>query len=475
MSKILRNFFSVLMGRIGGHGLTVIASIYLARILNPEGYGVVGFLSSYGSFFMLLAALGIPIYGARELAKIGDTCKKARFTGAWMGTNSLLALASYVLFVGSLWLLKLGPVIRQFGVIWGARLVFSGASCYWVFQAHEKMGIVGLRDLMKGGLFCAAVIVFVREPGQLLNVAWFSSGTVLVGELLLLALLFSGFLGFVPRPGFYRKEDHGSLRHAARIGLILLMAQIYYRTDSVLLGFIKDERHVGLYTAIYQLIFAGESIAALYFTSVLPRISSFWQSDRGKLSSLLEFSMSVFVVLGCLLGILGLLFSGNIIYIIYGSDYASSHRALGILIWSMVMTYTALTPAYFLMGTQFQKECSHATMIAALVNLVLNFPLIIYYGIYGAALATVASKVTEFAYVYKKTNEKMALKWSLARVLRLGAAIAIVFCTGVVSRRYELNALLSAAVVCISYFAAILGLKVTSIKELKRCLRAIEA
>jgi O-antigen/teichoic acid export membrane protein len=475
VSKILRNFFSVLMGRIGGHGLTVIASIYLARILNPEGYGVVGFLSSYGSFFMLLAALGIPVYGARELAKIGDALKKARFTGAWMGRNLLLALALYVLFVGSLWLLKLGPVVRQFGIIWGARLIFSGASCYWVFQAHEKMGIVGLRDLLKGALFCAAVVVFVKSPDQLLNVAWFSSGTVLVGELLLLTLLFSGFLGFVPRPGFYRKEDHGSLRHAARIGLILLMAQIYYRTDSVLLGFIKDEKHVGLYTAIYQLIFAGESIAVLYFASILPRISSFWQSDRAKLSSLLEFSMSVFVALGCLLGILGLVFSANIVNIIYGSDYASSHRAFGILIWSMVMTYTALTPAYFLMGTQFQKECSHATMMAALVNLVLNFPLIIYYGIYGAALATVASKVTEFAYVYKKANEKTTLKWSPTRVLRLGAAIAIAFCIGAASRRYEVNALLSVAVVFVSYAAAILGLKVTSIEELKQHLEAIEA
>jgi O-antigen/teichoic acid export membrane protein len=475
VSKILRNFFSVLIGRIGGHGLTVVASIYLARILNPEGYGVVGFLSAYGSFFMLLAALGIPVYGTRELAKMGDTFEKARFTGTWMVTNLLLALALYVLFASSLWLLKLGPVIRQFGIIWGARLILSGASCYWVFQAHERMGIVGLRDLLKGALFCAAVFVFVRSPDQLLNVAWFSSGTVLVGELFLLFLLFSGFLGFVPRPGFHRREDHGSLRHAARIGLILLMAQIYYRMDSVLLGFIKDEKHVGLYTAIYQLIFAGESIALLYFASILPRISSFWQSDRAKLSSLLEFSMSVFVVLGCLLGILGLLFSGNIVHIIYGSDYASSHRAFGILIWSMVMTYTALTPAYFLIGTQYQRECSHATMIAALVNLILNLPLIIYYGIYGAALATVVSKVTEFAYVYKKANEKMALKWNPARVLRLGTAIAIAFCIGAASRRYEVAALLSAAVVCISYFAAILGLKVTSIKELKQYLRAIEA
>lgn len=475
MSRLLKNFLSVLIGRIGGHGLTVIASIYLARVLHPEGYGVVGFLSAYVSFFMLLAALGIPVYGARELAKISDSCDKARFTGVWMGTNLLFTLAAYLLFVGSLWLFHFEPIIKQFGIIWGVRLILSGASCYWVFQAHERMGLVGLRDLLKGLLFCGTVIAFIRRADQLLNVAWLSSGTILVGELLLFILLFGGRLGFVPRLSFYRQGSAGSLRHAARIGFTLLMVQVYYRTDSVILELIKGEKYVGLYTAIYQLVFVGESIAVLYFVSILPRISTLWQDNRAKLSSLLEFSMSIFVTLGCLSGIIGLLFSKEIIRLVYGAGYISSHRTFAILIWSMVMTYTALTPAYFLMGTQYQKECSHATVIAAVVNLVLNFPLIIYYGIHGAALATVVSKVTEFAYVYRKTNEKITLEWKKRRILRLVLAITMTLGVGAVNRRYGVIPLLNFAVVCVSYFAVILGLKVISIKELKRSMESIEA
>lgn len=423
---------------------------------------------------MLLAALGIPVYGARELARISDPDQKARFSGAWMGANLLFAFAAYLLFAGSLWLLRLDPVVRRFGIIWAARLVFSGASCYWIFQAHERMGLVGIRDFLKGALFCGSVIVFVKSPDQLLNAAWLSSGSILVGELLLIILLLSGLLGFVPRPGFYGRGDRGSLKPAVRIGFILLMAQIYYRMDSVILEFIKGERDVGLYTAIYQLIFVGESVAVLYFASILPRISSFWQHDRGKLHYLLEFSMSVFVALGCLLGIMGLLFSREIIHILYGAGYTSSHRALAILIWSMVMTYTALTPVYFLIGTKYQKECSHATVIAALVNLVLNFPLIIYYGIYGAALATVVAKITESVYVYRRADEKIALNWGKSRALRLALAIIISLGIGALNQRYKVTAILNATAVCISYFAAILGLKVISVRELKRSMKAIE-
>jgi O-antigen/teichoic acid export membrane protein len=475
LSGLLRNFFSVLIGRIGGHGLTVIASIYLARVLHPEGYGVVGFLSSYTSLFMLLAALGIPLYGARELAKMADLEEKARFTGVWMGMNLLFAFTAYFLFAVSLWLLPLEPIIKRFGTIWGWRLVLSGASCYWVFQAHEKMGFVGLRDLLRGLLFCGAVVALIRSSEQLLSVAWLNFGSVLAGELLLLIFLFKGLLGFAPRLSFHRRGDRGSLRHVFQIGFALLMAQIYYRTDSVIIEFIKGEKYVGLYTAMYQLIFVGESIAVLYFASILPRISSLWQDNKENLSSLLEFSMSVFVTLGCLLGIVGLLFSRDIIHLVYGADYASSHGAFAILIWSMVMTYTALTPTYFLMGTQYQKACSRATMTAAMVNLVLNFPLIIYYGIHGAALATVVSKVTEFAYIRKKANEKIALNWKKGRILRLSLAVVLTLGIGILSRSYEVSAILSTTAVCVSYFAAILGLRVVSISKLRRAMESIEA
>jgi O-antigen/teichoic acid export membrane protein len=376
--------------------------------------------------------------------------------------------------VGLLYSLRVDPVIKKFGIIWGARLIFSGASCYWIFQAHEKMGLVGIRDFLKGLLFCGTVILFVKSSDRLLTAAWLSSGSVLVGELFLMVILFSGFLGFVPKLNFYRRKTAGSLKPVFRIGFALLMVQIYYRTDSVILEFMEGEKSVGLYAAMYQLIFVGESIAVLYFASILPRISTFWHADREKLSSLLSFSKSMFVVLGFLSGIVGVLFSREIIHMIYGASYSSSHSAFAILIWSMVMTYTALTPAYFLLGTKYQKECSHATITAALVNLVLNFPLIIYYGIFGAAIATVISKITEFAYVYRKASEKVALGWGIGRALKLAVAVIIALGVGIVNQRYEMTAVLNLILVCSSYLVAILMLRVISIKELKRSMKAIE-
>ena len=42
---------------------------YLARVLGPENIGKLNFSESIAKYFILLAALGIPIYGVREIAK----------------------------------------------------------------------------------------------------------------------------------------------------------------------------------------------------------------------------------------------------------------------------------------------------------------------------------------------------------------------------------------------------------------------
>ena len=42
---------------------------YLARTLGPSHIGVINFAESFAKYFILLAALGIPIYGVREIAK----------------------------------------------------------------------------------------------------------------------------------------------------------------------------------------------------------------------------------------------------------------------------------------------------------------------------------------------------------------------------------------------------------------------
>ncbi|MBD3183955.1 oligosaccharide flippase family protein [Candidatus Poribacteria bacterium] len=417
MFKLFKNYLSVLFGRGIGQGFTFLTFLYLARMLGPTNYGIIGFLSSYTSFFMLFAGLGIPFYGTRELALIDDPARKARFSGYWIRLNLILAIAAYLLFNISLWIMGVSQTTRHFGAVWGLRIIISGASCYWIFQAHEKMNIIGLRDFFKGLLFLVSVLLLIKSPNQIVASAWINILSVTAGEFILIILLFVGFLKFIPSLKARNKQkDLGFTRPVLRIGFTLFMVQIYYRVDILIIQAFRGSHHVGLYSAVYQVVFVCESVAVLYFSTILPRISSLWKRDKFELEKLLGFSLSIFTVFGVLIGILGTLFSGNIIKLVYGNSYIPAHKALIILSWSIALTYIALTPAYFLLGTQYQKECSHATTIAALTNLVLNFPLIIKYGITGAAMSTLISKLVELSYLYIRTRDKVKLSWGFRKI-----------------------------------------------------------
>ena len=61
-----------------GAGLIIpfITFPYVNRVLGPAAVGRINFASSFSSYFVLLATLGIPLYAMRELTKVrGDEAK----------------------------------------------------------------------------------------------------------------------------------------------------------------------------------------------------------------------------------------------------------------------------------------------------------------------------------------------------------------------------------------------------------------
>ena len=65
MASIKRNFIFDLLNNITGLLFPLMTFPYISRILNPEGIGEVAFAQSIISYFVMVAALGIPTYALR--------------------------------------------------------------------------------------------------------------------------------------------------------------------------------------------------------------------------------------------------------------------------------------------------------------------------------------------------------------------------------------------------------------------------
>ena len=76
MSSIKKNFFYNIILSVTQVLFPLITFSYVARVIEPVGIGTVSFVESICRYAILLAALGVPVYGVREVAKLKDDKEK---------------------------------------------------------------------------------------------------------------------------------------------------------------------------------------------------------------------------------------------------------------------------------------------------------------------------------------------------------------------------------------------------------------
>lgn len=78
----------------------IITIPYVSRILGVEQIGVFSFVVTIVSYFSLFAALGMPLYGTREIAKVmGDNLKLNKLFNELFSINVISSIFLLLFFV----------------------------------------------------------------------------------------------------------------------------------------------------------------------------------------------------------------------------------------------------------------------------------------------------------------------------------------------------------------------------------------
>ena len=73
MAKSIKvNFLYNILLNVSKVIFPLITAPYVSRVLEPDGVGLFNFAFNIANYFAFFAALGIPYYGIREIAKIKD-------------------------------------------------------------------------------------------------------------------------------------------------------------------------------------------------------------------------------------------------------------------------------------------------------------------------------------------------------------------------------------------------------------------
>ena len=434
MSSIKNNVVLNYINTLASIVFPLITFPYAARILLPEGIGLVNFQNSIIGYITLLSSLGIPLYAVREVARVRDNIEERNRVTVEIALLSLiLAAGGYVI------VFAVGELVPQIYAhlslfyILSLSILFTALGVSWFYTAIEDFKFITIRGLIIRCLFVVALFVFVRSKDDLLIY-----GVVVVGS-----TVGNNIINFFHLRKFINifKIDWSKLnifRHlkpSLSIFVLNLSISLYVQLNPVMLGFLSDNIQVGYFTAGSKLSNIILSVVTSMATVLIPHVSNMIQVHyTEKYKQLLTKVYHYYMALAIPFTIGLIVLSVPLTLVICGKSFYDASYVTAIT--APVIIFISITN---IIGMQvlypYGKEnyVTYSTIGGAVINLVVDIPLILLWGSKGAAISTVCAEFTVLliqvrlgkGYVPFKYIDKNIILYSVSAVI-MGIVVFLV-------------------------------------------------
>ena len=450
---------------------------YVSRILQADGIGKYNFSNSVVSYFLLIAALGITNYAVREGAKLRDNREKFSIFASQVFTINLFStLAAYVLLFISLVSFNNLQSYKVAILIFSLQIFFTTIGVEWIYTIYEEYAYITIRSIAFKLLSIVLLFLFVKRSGDYLNYACIT----------VFASVGSNILNYLHSRKFCDIRLTINVdwkKHLKPIVVIFatgIATQIYVNSDITILGILKDDYSVGIYSVSSKIYNIVKTLAQALVIVTVPRLSMLLgKSKVEEFNSLLQRVTGILAMVTIPATVGLYMLAPQIITIISGEGYlrgVSSLRllcpALLVSVFSWIFAYCVLLPA------KRESKFFIAAVESAIINIVLNFILIPFMSENGAALTTSLAETLMLILIIYYSRDILSgifLKkfWNDIGPYVLGSIMIGIICV-IIKSFFEMilvQLLLSVVISAIIYFGVLLFFKnqilVESIEKIK--------
>lgn len=401
------NYFMNFLVKVSGVLFSFISYPYAFRILGTEQMGTISFAISFSALFAMVAVLGIPVYGIRECAKVRDNPIALSKTVSELLLIQFCATAtSLLLFATAVQVAPRFEGHKLLYLIQAMVILSSSIQVDWVFTAMEQFGYIALRTTAVKAVMTGSVFLLVREANDYLIYALLLAGATIVTNLVNLFRLFR----FV---GPLKLNIYGASCHLKPVLIFFIQTvaiTIYTSMGTVMLGFLKGEYAVGIYDAGIKIKLILSYFVTGMSTVLLPKVSfCVAKGQKEDFQTAISKTMEFIFLLSFPMIIFFGVMADETMALVCGMRYGQGELLLQTLLptifligCSSMLDYQILTP------THRERFAMMAYLVGAGVNLMLNFLLIPYWSMVGAAVATLLAEVSvlgvELGYLRKEIS-----------------------------------------------------------------------
>ena len=430
-ASIKRNLFHNSLLLLSNLLFPFISFSYASRVLGPEAFGKIQFILVFAQYFVLLAAIGIPIYGVREIAKIRhDQARISKTVSELLLLNAISSFLLLLVYLGILFLVPWFHDDLQLYLLGGLIVISAFSNLDWYYNGMEQFRFLSMRSISIKTLSLVALFVFVKTKEDLL--VYFA-----VVVFSILANHLWNLWGIRNIISFHFKSMELQ-RHLPALLTLLgtsVSISIYSVIDTLLLGFLADDTAVGLYTAAVKINKITIPVLIALGTVLIPRITqSLERRDEIQLDKLINQSFAFTCLLGVPISFGLFLFANEFIASISGPEFANAVLTMKISApLALIIGIAHIFGFQLLIPAGYERKYLWATLAGVCVSVVLNLLLISSFKDKGAAVATVSSEivVTGIAGYFAYKFIKFKLDWGMLLKALLSCILFIPIAYGV--------------------------------------------
>jgi O-antigen/teichoic acid export membrane protein len=405
-----------------GSGLGYFLHIALARWMGTSGFGAYAYATTWATVLSFVTSLGlhtavvrfIPLYRAEDdparLAGMIRTGRRLTLLASLgfsaLGTAFVVALGAERLPAGltptilGLWLIpSLALVEFDAGVARAHGRVAIAYLPWWIIRPVATLVILSILYYAKGSLSASLALA--------VTLAIFVAVTALMKWMVDRSL----------DPSISSAQPQLETRIWLGVGFPLLLAGVFQialtQSDILIVGALGGKTAAALYTAASKTaLLVGYLLIALGFVAAPLLAPLAAAGNRNELQRLVSIAAR-WVFWPSLVAAGGLALLSPFVLRLFGADFAPARVPMIILIGGQVINAAFGAVAYVLSFTGHQKDMAKVTGMVAGANVALCFLGMHFFGMKGAAAATVMSALIWNVWLYRLTIRRIGVDTSI--------------------------------------------------------------
>ena len=408
-----KNYFYNLLLTLANLLFPILSFPYVSRIIGPEGIGHVQFVFSFAQYFSIIASIGVPVYGMKEISKhrndpnarskvFSELVTIQLLTSISLSLIYLLVIFSFSYFASNLKMYEAATIL----------IILGFANVEWVYSGLEEFKSIALRSVLFKIIGLLMLYVFIKQRADFRIYLYVMMFSYVANNVLSIFLL--------KKKVWLTLNNLQLKKHFMPLLYILgttLAASMYTDMDTVLLGFLSDSKTVGYYTAAVKL----SKITIPFVTSMavilLPKIAKdFGDNNLAEAQLTLDKAFKFLAFFGVPV-VFGLwLLAPELIRLFSGKEFlpaANSMRLLSVL--PLIIGFAHFLLFMVLVPSGKNRQMFICVIFGVLSSLVFNFLLIPHLKQLGSSIANVCSEllVTGLYFYVIKRYYSFHFKWAL--------------------------------------------------------------